>query len=738
MLIQVTDSGVRATDSGHMLATGRGTKSCACVLLVAEPIGRHVAGRYHSGDVGGPPDQTPMALRNLPMTLRNSFVCCLLLAVPCIALGQVTDIPSGFDLPLDIPTGSEGLFDLTLTSQASQEDERESDLERRSPKSRKDLLKIEEAATEVAAKAMECTVSLVLGRAMGSGVVISEDGYILTAAHVVAEPDRTVEVRFPDGRITKAKSLGLHTSADGALCKITEDWEWPHMPLATREQAAKAGDWCVAVGHPGGFDQERSPPVRLGRVIEVRPTVMRTDCPIMGGDSGGPLFDLQGRVIGIHSRISEDITDNLHVPSNAFHDAWDRIKEGEVYPTPIPSKFLSVLDANDDGMLTKDEMKSDYHGRVFERLRKEFGLRGDEISIKQVTTSKFRWRSEYTPDILEISDMDERAPHLQRRDYFRGPVMERMVSKAIQGADPKRQPVSNFVSSLATRVYVDGRRVALGTIVDQDGWILTKASRIVDGELTCRMPDGTRRSAKVMARDDEYDLALLKVSANNLNAPVWNMTDIELGRFVVLPDNGGDVESIGVLSVPTRSIQTIPARMGVRLSQAVIGELLIDHVFENSGAEKAGIQIGDVIRTVDGEDVKRTEDIHNILDGYRAGDSVAVVVLRGEKEISIDVRLLAQTDVFFPMMNTWQMSGPLSRRRDGFEAAFQIDAPLKPQSCGGPVVDLNGHLLGVTLARANRVATYAIGTTDLQPILDRMRSEASAVSTTRLEGATTK
>jgi S1-C subfamily serine protease len=70
---------------------------------------------------------------------------------------------------------------------------------------------------------------------------------------------------------------------------------------------------------------------------------MSSDCTLIGGDSGGPLFDMQGQVIGIHSRIAEPLTANVHVPINAFRDAWERLRDGENWGyAPGQQPFLGV------------------------------------------------------------------------------------------------------------------------------------------------------------------------------------------------------------------------------------------------------------------------------------------------------------------------------------------------------------------------------------------------------------
>jgi serine protease Do len=103
-----------------------------------------------------------------------------------------------------------------------------------------------------------------------------------------------------------------------------------------RSGELQKGQWCLTIGHPGGFQTGRTPVVRLGRILEVNGQIIRSDCPLVGGDSGGPLFDLEGRVIGIHSRIGESMTANIHVPVDTYRDTWERLAGGEVWGNTFP------------------------------------------------------------------------------------------------------------------------------------------------------------------------------------------------------------------------------------------------------------------------------------------------------------------------------------------------------------------------------------------------------------------
>src|SRR5262249_9009164 len=98
---------------------------------------------------------------------------------------------------------------------------------------------------------------------------------------------------------------------------------------------------CLGLGHPGGYKQGRTPPVRLGRVLDSGPVMIRTDCVLVGGDSGGPLFDMQGRVVGIHSQIKGSISAHIHVAVDTYRETWERLAKGDTF-TGLPTARLGV------------------------------------------------------------------------------------------------------------------------------------------------------------------------------------------------------------------------------------------------------------------------------------------------------------------------------------------------------------------------------------------------------------
>ena len=169
--------------------------------------------------------------------------------------------------------------------------------------------------------------------AYGSGVVVSEDGLVLTAAHVVGKANSPLIILFADGRRAAAVALGADRARDAAMARITEKGKWPFVEMG-HSAAMKPGDWCLAMGHPGGVEEGRTPPLRLGRILgAIAGTGLGgyifSDTTIISGDSGGPLFDLDGKVIGIHSSISGLVTQNNHVPVDTYRELWKDLLAGK-------------------------------------------------------------------------------------------------------------------------------------------------------------------------------------------------------------------------------------------------------------------------------------------------------------------------------------------------------------------------------------------------------------------------
>lgn len=200
--------------------------------------------------------------------------------------------------------------------------------DKKAPENRHDLEVIQKNLTKVLPAARKATVCIDLGEGSGSGVVVSKEGLILTAAHVTSGVGKEFTVIFEDGRKVKAESLGLHSETDAAMARIIDEGSYPFVPL-DRKASTRLGDWVFALGHSGGFDEDRGSVVRVGRLVRTMDDTFQTDCNLIGGDSGGPLFDLEGRLVAIHSRVGNRLPENMHVPISVFLENWDDMSKSE-------------------------------------------------------------------------------------------------------------------------------------------------------------------------------------------------------------------------------------------------------------------------------------------------------------------------------------------------------------------------------------------------------------------------
>jgi len=236
------------------------------------------------------------------------------------------------------------------------------------PDDLEDIKALQERVKKVVDKCSPSTVGIMIGFGMGSGVIVSEDGLVLTAAHVLVGEKGTYEANqdcmiiLPSGKRVKAKTLGVNSDSDSGMVKITEkgpnDGKWPFLPLA-KSADLKKGQWVVSLGHPGGPKTGRPPVARLGRIERNGKDVVTSNCTLVGGDSGGPLFDLDGNVIGIHTRIMVSLSNNYHIPTEQFKTQWDKLLAGEVFGLVASKKTQPTKETPRVGLVFPDDENDD-------------------------------------------------------------------------------------------------------------------------------------------------------------------------------------------------------------------------------------------------------------------------------------------------------------------------------------------------------------------------------------------
>ena len=173
-------------------------------------------------------------------------------------------------------------------------------------------------------------------KSLGSGFIISEDGYILTNDHVVDDADE-ITVQLAGGKTYSAIVKGIDQKLDLALLKIDSSETLPTVKLGNSEQL-EIGEWVMAIGNPFGLEQTVTVGIvsAKGRVIGAGPydNFIQTDASINPGNSGGPLFNTRGEVVGINTAIvagGQGI--GFAIPINAAKNILPQLKEtGHVTP----------------------------------------------------------------------------------------------------------------------------------------------------------------------------------------------------------------------------------------------------------------------------------------------------------------------------------------------------------------------------------------------------------------------
>jgi serine protease Do len=287
----------------------------------------------------------------------------------------------------------------------------------------------------------------------------------------------------------------------------------------------------------------------------------------------------------------------------------------------------------------------------------------------------------------------------------------------------------------STVALLSGRsQVALGTVVDPAGFVLTKASEVVGrSKLRGLLPGGAMVSAELVDVYEPLDLALVRIAAEGLVAADWAGDEpVEIGSFLAVPGTDEDPIAIGVASVASRNIsEKTKGFLGVT-PEGSGGEVRLVRVLEGMPAEKAGLAVGDIVVAIDGNLVTNRSEFHRMIGDRQPGEELEFKVRRGDEEKLLIAKLVSREALVelnggalrvnprFQRMN--EMGGELSDNRSGYTAALQTDLTLEPSECGGPVVNLDGKVVGINIARGGRVKSYAVPVDKLRPLLGDVKS----------------
>ena len=332
----------------------------------------------------------------------------------------------------------------------------------------------------------------------------------------------------------------------------------------------------------------------------------------------------------------------------------------------------------------------------------------------------------------------KRAPTIRLARRGRGLAQAYYIGKNHELVRYAFREIIASANRSTVRVLSEEKFVSLGTVVGQNGWILTKASEL-SGNVYCRIPEHGSLKASVHATDDQTDLALLKVKATNLTVAKllvdWSTDDTEIkaGSLVAVPDGyAPDPLAIGIASTAKpRKVDQDRGIVGIQVDQpdpTVPGARVIS-IIPGSAAEESGLEPNDLVLEINGVELENHLDLIQRVGELRPGANVKLKVKRDDETWTETIELGRLNELLedeLALQN--RLGGALSSRRSGFPEVIQHDSLVRANQCGGPLVNLAGEIIGINIARAGRVETFTLSSQSVGEALERMMPKTELTS----------
>jgi len=369
-----------------------------------------------------------------------------------------------------------------------------------------------------------------IARSLGSGFVIDKTGFIVTNNHVIEGADE-IEVAFPNGETYEAELIGRDPSTDLAVLKIEAGKDIPAVSFAGSD-SAQVGEWVIAIGNPLGYSSSVAAGIVSARNRQMSMTnyddFIQTDVAINKGNSGGPLFNMDGDVVGVNTAIVSptgySVGLSFSIPADLAISVTDQLREyGETR-----RGFLGVRVQKVNKGIAKAYKLKEPHGALISYVNadspaEKAGLkRGDLITalggVKLEESSKLA-------RIIAESEID--AP--LKVDYIRrkkrkslNVIVERLEEKvAKQGGDKSGDDdsgVTNSVMGITVEAITEKMRSRMGLDDDVTGVRVTKVSlkSIAQGKL--RKGDIIMEVAQEQVEDSEDFAKKMKAASEGEDA----------------------------------------------------------------------------------------------------------------------------------------------------------------------------------------------------------------------------
>lgn len=378
---------------------------------------------------------------------------------------------------------------------------------------------------------------------IGSGGVVSPDGHVVTCAHVIEggrlfTSDTKFAVVLADGKIREAQVLGRNSSNDIGLLKVEGD-KLPHFDLTDTRPAL--GDSVIALGYPAGNvgnsmdfkdGTTPNPSIALGRVIDPNrrfvipsemgwkyyPDCIESDTPIFMGNSGGPLVDLRGRLVGLNAAISHG-GKSYTLSVESIKLAYDDLKAGRDVEGRKAEDGMKLRDV---GKLLGDVFGiSDAGGVEREYLRADFARMSAARKSGVIPLYRGRDRVAYATVLDKDGHLAASAAAVDRRSLW-----AKALEKVGEGLGDDLKKVWNDAMNFLTR----------------------------EGPLEARLPSGRRVKVEIAKKSEKLGLVLLKVDERLEPIPDADAAGLEPGRWVAVLGGGERPITVGLLSAPKHTV----------------------------------------------------------------------------------------------------------------------------------------------------------------------------------------
>jgi serine protease Do len=307
------------------------------------------------------------------------------------------------------------------------------------------------------------------------------------------------------------------------------------------------------------------------------------------------------------------------------------------------------------------------------------------------------------------------------------------------------KPLAEKLAGSIVKIIGEHGHPLLGTIVSDDGLVVAKHSELPP-RFRCMLDTGESFRGTLIGIQRQNDLALIQIEATGLTPIVFDQTTLQPvnpGDLVVSIGANRNAIGLGMVSVPPQTFKFAPAKcsdcvdLGATVTQlpevvtsqpetgtSQISGLEVSRVYPRTTAERIGLLVGDVLQSINGQPLASGDQLNEIAKTLRIGQLLTLEIVRDHqpKTLSTTIKRTSQQTTH----DQWG-GGPFSGRRFGFGTVIAHDSVIAPDACGSPLIDLNGKVVGINIARSLRVATFAIPLADVYRFIKYVRPNTNLV-----------